>query len=172
MFLVVVDLLNCIWFELDLVVIFGDLMDEGIEDEYWKFCELFVELRWLFVVLLGNYDDCGNLWVVFLDYVWFLDEGVFLFVLDVGELCVVVLDIFVLGLYYGELDVEILVWFDIEFVEYCNWMVVIVMYYLLFMIGIFYFDIYGLWNVEVFVVVFVWYSNVDCIFVGYVYWLM
>lgn len=96
------------------------------------------------MVLLGNYDDCGNLWVVFLDYVWFLDEGVFLFVLDVGELCVVVLDIFVLGLYYGELDVEILVWFDIEFVEYCNWMVVIVMYYLLFMIGIFYFDIYGL----------------------------
>lgn len=61
MFSAAVDSLNRIQPEPDLVVISGDLTDNGTEDEYQKLRELLAGLKRPFVVLPGNHDDRGNL---------------------------------------------------------------------------------------------------------------
>ncbi len=97
MFSAAVDSLNRIRPEPDLIVISGDLTDEGTEDEYQKLRELLVELRRPFVVLPGNHDDRGNLRAAFSDHAWLPNEGALSFALDVGELRLVALDTSVPG---------------------------------------------------------------------------
>lgn len=169
MFSAAVDSLNRIRPEPDLVVISGDLTDEGTEGEYRKLRELLVELRRPFVVLPGNHDDRGNLRAAFPDHAWLPDEGALSFALDVGELRVVALDTSVPGLHHGELDAETLAWLDTELAEHRNRTVVIVMHHPPFMTGIPYLDIYGLRNAEAFAAVLARHSNVDRILAGHVH---
>jgi 3',5'-cyclic AMP phosphodiesterase CpdA len=110
MFSAAVDSLNRIRPQPDLVVITGDLTDEGTEDEYQKLRELLVGLRRPCVVLPGNHDDRGNLRAAFPDHAWLPNGGALPFALDVGELRLVALDTSVPGLHHGELDSKSLAW--------------------------------------------------------------
>lgn len=169
MFSAAVDSLNRIRPEPDLVVISGDLTDEGTEDEYQKLRELLVELRRPFVVLPGNHDDRGKLRAAFSDHAWLPNEGALSFALDVGELRLVALDTSVPGLHHGELDADTLAWLDSELTEHRSRTVVIVMHHPPFMTGIPYLDIYGLRNADAFARVLARHSNVDRILAGHVH---
>ncbi|NTX49637.1 phosphodiesterase [Burkholderia cepacia] len=169
MFSAAVDSLNRIRPEPDLIVISGDLTDEGTEDEYQKLRELLVELRRPFVVLPGNHDDRGNLRAAFSDHAWLPNEGALSFALDVGELRLVALDTSVPGLHHGELDAETLAWLDSELTEHRSRTVVIVMHHPPFMTGIPYLDVYGLRNADAFARVLARHSNVDRILAGHVH---
>ncbi|CAM2158713.1 3',5'-cyclic adenosine monophosphate phosphodiesterase CpdA (plasmid) [Pararobbsia alpina] len=169
MFLAAVNSLNRVRPEPDLIVISGDLTDEGTEDEYRKLRELLAGISRPFVVIPGNHDNRDRLRTAFPDHEWLPTTGPLSFALDVGDVRLVALDTSVPGLHHGELDVESLAWLDTELAEHRGQAVVIVMHHPPFMTGIPYLDIYGLRNADAFATVLSRHNNVDRILAGHVH---
>ncbi|WP_321948432.1 phosphodiesterase [Paraburkholderia sp. J10-1] len=169
MFSAAVDSLNRVRPKPDLVVISGDLTDEGTAAEYLKLRELLGALKHPFVVLPGNHDNRDRLRAAFSDHAWLPKEGTLSFAIDVGELRLVALDTSVPGLHHGELDANTLTWLDTELSRHRDRPVVVVMHHPPFMTGIPYLDVYGLRSTDALAKVLARHDNVDRILAGHVH---
>ena len=169
MFARAVESLNRIDPPPDLVLISGDLTDEGTVAEYEALRELLGPLKHPFVVLPGNHDDRVNLRHAFADHPWLPREGSLSFSMDVGELRLIALDTSVPGFHHGELDSDTLSWLDAELSRYRDTRTVVAMHHPPFATGIPYLDIYGLRNTRAFADLISCHDNVDRVLAGHVH---
>lgn len=153
----------------NLVLITGDLTDEGSPDEYEALRELLEPLRHPFAVMPGNHDDRDQLRAAFADQLWLPAEGELNFGIDVGAVRILALDTSVPERHHGELGGASLAWLERELAENVHRPVVIAMHHPPFVTGIPYLDLYGLRNVGAFVELVARYENIDRIVAGHVH---
>jgi 3',5'-cyclic-AMP phosphodiesterase len=94
----------------DLVLISGDLVDEGQPDEYAELRRLLSGLTLPYVVLPGNHDQRDALRAAFADHRYLPAAGPLHFCIDEHAVRIVALDSTVPGKHYGELDAAALAW--------------------------------------------------------------
>ena len=153
----------------DLVLITGDLTDEGSPEEYEALCELLAPLKHPFAVMPGNHDERDHLRRAFADHPWLPHEGELLYAIDVGVVRVLALDTTVPGLHHGALSPASLIWLERELAMNVERPVVIAMHHPPFSTGIPYLDLYGLRDVDAFVDVVSRYDHIDRIVAGHVH---
>jgi predicted MPP superfamily phosphohydrolase len=83
----------------DLVLITGDLTDEGSPEEYEALRELLAPLKHAFAVMPGNHDDRDHLRAAFDDHLWLPAEGELHFGIDVDAVRILALDTSLPGLH-------------------------------------------------------------------------
>jgi len=152
-----------------LVLITGDLTDEGLPEEYEMLRELLAPLRHTYAVMPGNHDDRGRLREAFGDQPWLPREGELHFGIDVGAVRVLALDTTVPGLHHGELSPASLAWLERKLAANAHRQVVIAMHHPPFVTGIPYLDLYGLRDVGAFIELVSRYANIDRIVAGHVH---
>ena len=153
----------------DLVLITGDLTDEGSPEEYEALRELLAPLKHAFAVMPGNHDDRGHLRAAFDDHLWLPAEGELHFGIDVDAVRILALDTSLPGLHHGELSHASLTWLERELAGNLHRPVVIAMHHPPFITGIPYLDQYGLRNVGAFAELVSRYGNIDRIVAGHVH---
>lgn len=169
MFARAIDALNRVRPAPDLVVITGDLSDEGLPEEYESLRELLIPLMHPFVVLPGNHDDRTHLRAAFSDHPWLPRDGELQFGIDVGGVRLIALDTSVPGLHHGELSPDSLAWLERELAANADRPVVIAMHHPPFSTGIPYLDLYGMRELGPFVDLISQYNNIDRILAGHVH---
>ena len=153
----------------NLVLITGDLTDEGSPEEYEALRELLAPLKHTFAVMPGNHDDRDHLRAAFADHFWLPAEDELHFGIDVGAVRILALDTSVPGLHHGELSLASLMWLERELAANVHRPVVIAMHHPPFVTGIPYLDLYGLRDVDAFVEIVSRYDNIDRIVAGHVH---
>lgn len=128
----------------DLVLITGDLTDEGQPDEYAMLRELLAPLQPPFIVLPGNHDDRDHLRAAFGDHRYLPNDGPLHFAMDIGDVKIVALDTSVPQQHHGELSAASLEWFDRALTECRDRPALVAMHHPPFATGIPYLDIYGM----------------------------
>ncbi|WP_322045379.1 phosphodiesterase [Paraburkholderia sp. J67] len=169
MFAAAVDTLNRLDPEPQLVLITGDLTDEGSPEEYAMLRDLLAPLKHPYAVLPGNHDDRACLREAFRDQPWLPLEGELNFGLDVGPVRVLALDTSVPGFHHGELSEPTLVWLERELAANAGRPVVIAMHHPPFSTGIPYLDLYGLHEIAPLRDLLAQHGNIDCIIAGHVH---
>ncbi|WP_321814071.1 MULTISPECIES: phosphodiesterase [unclassified Paraburkholderia] len=144
MFAEAVETLNRLNPAPQLVLITGDLTDEGVPEEYAMLRELLVPLKQLYAVMPGNHDDRAHLRSAFGDQPWPSREGELNFGTDVDQVRVLALNTTVSGLHHGELSEATLLWLERELVACTGRPAVIAMHHPPFTTGIPYLNLYGL----------------------------
>jgi 3',5'-cyclic AMP phosphodiesterase CpdA len=97
----------------DLVLVTGDLVDDGAVEEYEHFRALMAPLDAPYYVIPGNHDDRDALRAAFADHAYLPREGAFLhYVIEGHPLRLIGLDSIVPGRARGELCGERLEWLD------------------------------------------------------------
>ena len=153
----------------NLVLITGDLTDEGSPEEYEALRELLAPLKHPFAVMAGNHDDRDHLRAAFADHFWLPAEDELHFGIDVGAVRILALDTSVPGLHHGELSLASLMWLERELAANVHRPVVIAMHHPPFVTGVPYLDLYGLRDVDAFVEIVSRYDNIDRIVAGHVH---
>ena len=96
----------------DLVLITGDLVDEGLEAEYAYLRTLLARLELPCLLMPGNHDDREMLARCFPDHAYLPARGPKHFVIDRPPLRIVALDTTVPGDHHGEVDEAGLAWLE------------------------------------------------------------
>lgn len=169
MFTRAVETLNRLDPKPHLVLITGDLTDEGSPEEYEMLRELLAPLAHPYAVMPGNHDDRVRLGEAFGDQPWLPLEGELNFGIDVGPVRVLALDTTVPGLHHGELSPTTLTWLERELIANARRRVVIAMHHPPFSSGIPYLDLYGMREIGPFSDLLSRYSNIDRIIAGHVH---
>jgi 3',5'-cyclic AMP phosphodiesterase CpdA len=94
----------------DLLLITGDLVDEGRPDEYAMMRELLSVSRIPFLVIPGNHDHRENFRAAFHDQSWLPAEGPLHWCVDDHPVRVMGLDSCVPGKHHGHIDAQGLAW--------------------------------------------------------------
>jgi len=128
----------------DLVIITGDLVDEGGPAEYAMVRELLAALTLPYIVMPGNHDNRDHLREAFADHPWLPRSGPLHFARDVGVVRLIALDTSVPDEHHGELNRGDLAWLDAQLSACRDRTAVIAMHHPPFVTGIPYLDLYGL----------------------------
>ncbi|HKD76179.1 MAG TPA: phosphodiesterase [Ktedonobacterales bacterium] len=169
MFARAIEALNRLNPEPQLVLITGDLTDEGLPEEYEMLRELLAQLRHPYMVMPGNHDDRKCLRAAFGDQPWLSCAGELNFGIDVGHVRVLAMDTTVPGFHHGEIGPNPLMWLERELVENANRPVVIAMHHPPFRTGIPYLDLYGMHTTDALRDLLSRHHNVDRIVTGHVH---
>ena len=97
---------------LDALMITGDLVDAGNEEEYAHFLELVAPLKTLLLPIPGNHDRRETFAAAFADQLAFPAHGHLSYVRDVGRIRLVMLDSTEPGAPYGRVCPERLSWLE------------------------------------------------------------
>jgi 3',5'-cyclic AMP phosphodiesterase CpdA len=99
----------------DLVLVTGDLVDDGVAEEYEHFRTLMAPLDAPYYVIPGNHDDRAALRAAFADHLYLPRDGAFLhYVIEGYPLRLIGLDSIIPGRARGELCGERLAWLDAQ----------------------------------------------------------
>ncbi|MDE1180775.1 phosphodiesterase [Paraburkholderia sp.] len=153
----------------DLVIVSGDLTDEGTPAEYAMLKSLLATLTHPYIVLPGNHDDRDALRDAFAGHTWLPRSGPLHFACDVGAIRLIALDTSVPGDHHGELGVDQLAWLDRELAACRDRRAMIAMHHPPFDTGIPYLDLYGLRQPEALADVIAAHPHVDRIVAGHVH---
>ncbi|KAG8148782.1 phosphodiesterase [Burkholderia catarinensis] len=153
----------------DLVLVTGDLTDEGAPEEYAMLRRLLAPLEIPFAVMPGNHDKRDNLRSAFPDHTYLPAQGPLHFTIDVGAVRIVALDTSVPDLHHGELDLDALAWLDAELHACCERPTIVAMHHPPFDTGIPYLDIYGLRDIDRFAATLTVHSHVERVIAGHVH---
>jgi len=97
----------------DLVILTGDIVDEGDPSEYLAACELLSEIAAPLRVIPGNHDERSAFRAAFRDHVYLPANGPLSYVDDrSGPVRIVALDVTVPDRHHGEVDDGALAWLD------------------------------------------------------------
>jgi len=96
----------------DLVLITGDLVDEGLEAEYASLRMLLARLELPYLLMPGNHDDRERLAVFFSEHAYLPANGPKHYVIDQFPVRIVALDTTVPGDHHGEVDAAGLAWLE------------------------------------------------------------
>ena len=94
----------------DLVLITGDLVDEGLEAEYASLRTLLAGLELPYLLMPGNHDDRERLALFFSEHAYLPANGPKHYVIDQFPVRIVALDTTVPGDHHGEVDEAGLAW--------------------------------------------------------------
>ncbi|MBL6617135.1 MAG: phosphodiesterase [Reyranella sp.] len=112
MFSDAIDHLNHLDPRPDLVLITGDLVDEGQQSEYDSLRALLAALEPPCLLMPGNHDDRETLARCFPDHAYLPRQGPKHFAMDWPPLCIVAFDTTVPGDHHGAIDEAGLAWLD------------------------------------------------------------
>lgn len=132
----------------DIVVVSGDLVDRGWDEEYDHFRDLMAALEIPYIVLPGNHDEREAMRRSFPDHAYLPKEGPLNSVTYVGEVALVLLDSSVPGRPYGVLDNGTLAWLDARLRDDATRPAFILLHHPPFATGIRHMDVQNLLNGE------------------------
>jgi 3',5'-cyclic AMP phosphodiesterase CpdA len=124
----------------DLVVLTGDLVDEGHPDEYAMAVELLGALEIPYLVMPGNHDERNALRAAFPGHTYLPAHGPMHYHVDDFAVRIVALDVCVPGRHHGELDDQGLQWLARTLSERPDQPTVVLMHHPPFASGIPYLD--------------------------------
>jgi 3',5'-cyclic AMP phosphodiesterase CpdA len=97
----------------DIVLLTGDVVDEGNEDEYTMALGMLARLNIPFFVIPGNHDERHAFRLAFNDHAYLPREGPFHYVVrDRGPVRIIALDVTLPGYHHGDLDDASLKWLE------------------------------------------------------------
>jgi len=94
----------------DLVLLTGDLVDEGRPEEYAQVRRLLAQLSIPYLVIPGNHDHRENFRTAFADHAYLPATGALHYCIDTHPVRIVALDSCIPGLHHGHVDAEGLAW--------------------------------------------------------------
>ncbi len=94
----------------DLVVLTGDLVDEGRPEEYEMLRKILAALPIPYLVIPGNHDDRDNLRNAFADHAYLPRQGPLHYCVDDHPVRIIGLDSTVSGAHHGHIDADGLDW--------------------------------------------------------------
>ncbi len=113
MFAAAVSQLNSMFPRPDLVILSGDLVDEGTQTEYAVARDLLAGIVQPLLLIPGNHDDRENLRQTFADHAYLPKAGPMHFVADQhGPVRVIGLDVTVPGQHHGDIDDDVVGWLE------------------------------------------------------------
>ena len=96
----------------DLVLLSGDLVDEGTDDEYATMARLLAPLKAPVLAIPGNHDDREAFRRAFAGLSWLPEVGPVDYVADRGAVRIVALDVTLPGLHHGAVSEAGAAWLD------------------------------------------------------------
>jgi 3',5'-cyclic AMP phosphodiesterase CpdA len=128
----------------DLVLLTGDLVDEGLPAEYAALREILAGLRIPYRLIPGNHDGREALRAAFADHAYLPPQGPLDYAIDAGPLRLVALDTTVPGQHHGAIAEASLAWLDATLGADTDRPVLLMLHHPPFACGIPYLDKYGL----------------------------
>jgi 3',5'-cyclic AMP phosphodiesterase CpdA len=173
MFAAAVRHLNALDPRPDLVLLSGDLVDEGSPAEYARARELLAALAIPFLVIPGNHDEREAFRAAFHDQAYLPPAGPFHYVIDrAGPVRIVALDVTLPGLHHGAVDDTSLAWLDGALAAEPERPTIIMMHQPPFACGIPYLDLYWCEGGERLAAVVARYPAIERIVCGHVHRFM
>ncbi len=96
----------------DVVILSGDVVDEGSQAEYKSAREMLAPIKPPLFVIPGNHDERDAFRQAFADHAYLPPSGPLHFAVDQGPLRLIGLDITVPGLHHGDMDDAATAWLD------------------------------------------------------------
>jgi 3',5'-cyclic-AMP phosphodiesterase len=153
----------------DLVVISGDLADDGSPGGYLAVREILKALRFPFLVLPGNHDDRAAMREAFADHDYLPANGPLHFRIETWPVRIIAMDTTIPGKHHGELDDEALSWLDDALSQDTTRPVFLFMHHHPFECGIPFLDDYRLMGAERVAGIVVKYPQVERVLCGHVH---
>ena len=143
-----VTFLNGLPSQPDILVVSGDLVDFGREEEYAHFRKLMAPLSVPYVVLPGNHDERNAMRRAFSDQPCFSTAGPMNACVSANDIYILLLDSTVPGQPYGILSDETLRWLNAELQEHPTRPTLIFLHHPPFLTGIRHMDVQNLRNAD------------------------
>jgi 3',5'-cyclic AMP phosphodiesterase CpdA len=153
----------------DLVLLTGDLVDEGHPDEYANALELLQPLDIPYLVAAGNHDHRDCLRAAFAGHAYLPRQGPLHYCIDEYPVRIVVLDSCPPGQHHGHIDGEGLDWLQATLAANPLKPTVVVMHHPPFVSGIAYLDDYRYIDAAPLESVFRSFSNIEAVLCGHVH---
>lgn len=153
----------------DLVLISGDLVDEGRPEEYSMLRELLAELSTPYFVIPGNHDERENFRTTFADHQYLPATGALHYCIDDYPVRIIALDSTVCGEHYGRLDEAGLAWLEACLSSAEDKPTIVMLHHPPFLSGISYMDSYRLLEPERLASVLARHSNVELVVCGHLH---
>ena len=127
----------------DIVVLTGDIVDEGTEDEYAMALELLAGLDISLFVIPGNHDEPRAFKLAFHNHLYLPRQGPFNYVIDDrGPVRIIALDVTIPGHHHGDIDDASLAWLKNALGKETGRPTIIMMHQPPFACGVPYLDLY------------------------------
>ncbi|HZT87319.1 MAG TPA: phosphodiesterase [Stellaceae bacterium] len=153
----------------DITVVTGDLVDNGMPEEYEHLRALLAPLGMPVFVIPGNHDARDALRGAFRGDGYLPAAGTLHYVIDDYPLRLVALDTLVPGKHHGSLDAEQLAWLDATLAGQPDRPTVVMMHHPPFATGITFMDGYSLGNAAAFAEVIARHKQVERILCGHLH---
>lgn len=153
----------------DLVLLTGDLVDEGQAGEYAHARELLAELTIPYLVIPGNHDDRENFRAAFADHAYLPLAGPMHYCSDQHPVRIVALDSTVPGLHHGDIAREGLDWLESTLAANTVKPTLVMLHHPPFACGIPYLDLYRYMKPEPLAEILSAYSNIPLVVCGHVH---
>ena len=153
----------------DLVLLTGDLVDEGHPDEYAVVLEMLGELTIPYFVMPGNHDHRENFRAAFASHTYLPLDGPMHYCVDSHPVRIVALDSCQPGLHHGHIDAAGLSWLHATLEADRHKPRVVVMHHPPFVPGISYLDEYRCIDGESLEALLRSFSNVEAVLCGHVH---
>jgi Icc protein len=140
----VVDHLHSLDTRPELVVVSGDLVDEGSPDEYVEVAAELERLTIPFLIMAGNHDDRDNLRRAFPLHCYLPQDGALNYCIDDHDLRIIALDTCGPGRHHGEIDGSTLSWLEFTLLANREKPTLVMMHHPPFACGIPYLDHFNL----------------------------
>ncbi len=112
MFAAAIQQVNAFHPAIDLVLLSGDIVDEGLPAEYAKARALLAALRPPYLVIPGNHDRHADFRKAFQDHTYLPQAHPFHYQYEAGPLRILALDVTLPGLHHGAIDAARLAWLE------------------------------------------------------------
>jgi Icc protein len=127
----------------DIVLLTGDIVDKGREDEYAMALEVLAGLEIPYFVIPGNHDDWRVFRSAFKDHGYLPQQGPFNYLInDRGPVRVIALDVTQPGLHHGAVDDASLAWLEGALAVEASRPTIVMMHQPPFSCGVPYLDLY------------------------------
>lgn len=166
---VAVDHLHSLDRRPDLVIVSGDLVDEGRPEEYVEAAKALGRLAIPFLIAPGNHDDRANLRRAFRSHDYLPAAGPMNYCIDDHDLRIVVLDTCKAGSHHGELEESTLSWLELTLLTNREKPTLVVMHHPPFTCGIPYLDRYRLLDFGKLANLLVGFDNIEAVLCGHVH---
>jgi 3',5'-cyclic-AMP phosphodiesterase len=153
----------------DLVLLTGDLVDEGLPEEYATLRHILTALTIPYLVIPGNHDDRENLRTAFSDHGYLPRSGPLHYCVDDYPVRIIGLDSTVPGEHHGHIDADGLQWLGHVLSRDTRKPTVLMLHHHPFMSGISYLDEYRYFEGAQLRLLVAGFDNIDIVLCGHVH---
>lgn len=153
----------------DLVLITGDLVDEGQPDEYAALRDILQRLTIPFLLIPGNHDDRENLRAAFSDHAYLPRQGPLHYCVDTHPVRIIGLDSTVQGEHHGHIDAAGLDWLATALAQDTRKPTLVMLHHPPFVCGIPYMDEYRYIDDKALKAVIGRFDNIELVLCGHVH---